>query len=224
MFARTIPSVDTSSSTSRWTFARAISSVEIMKLKLVQSLTQAVDGCHQWKVTRMDSKSSSSTSTIIEYFGMSYMNLDKSWLVNYGSSLSEKEENFNNLCCESSKPTVEYHEKGSQDSNNVETKMNLQACIGNRCLHDADKPGPPRKAAAAVAAAAILCQCIWGQSPSIKKGKNPSRGQNLEYNSWMIDVEKTLFETHLKVCLLRHHDRRHSEEARATYWMLYFQY
>ena len=33
-------------------------------------------------------------------------------------------------CCEYSQPTVEYHEYGSQDSNNVETKMNLQACIG----------------------------------------------------------------------------------------------
>ena len=57
---------------------------------------------------------------------MSYMSFDKSWIVNYGSSLREKEEHF----CESSKPTVEKHEYGAQDSNNVETKMNLQACIG----------------------------------------------------------------------------------------------
>ena len=51
------------------------------------------------------------------------MNFDKSWIMNYGSSLREKEENFDNMCCESSKPTVEYHEKGAQDSNNVETKI-----------------------------------------------------------------------------------------------------
>ena len=38
------------------------------------------------------------------------MNLDKSWAMDYGSSLREKEENFDNLCCESSQPTVEYHE------------------------------------------------------------------------------------------------------------------
>ena len=57
----------------------------------------------------MNSKSSSSTSTIIEYFGTSYMNFDKSWIMNCGSSLREKEENFDNLCCESSLPTVEYH-------------------------------------------------------------------------------------------------------------------
>ena len=62
----------------------------------------------------MNSKSSSSTSTIIEYFlKILYMHPDKSWSMNYGSSLREKEENFDNLCFESSKPTVEYHEQGA---------------------------------------------------------------------------------------------------------------
>ena len=106
--------------------------------------------------------------------------------MNYGSSLREKEENFENLCCESSQPTVEYLEQGSKDSNHVETKMNFQACIG--------KPLPPRKAAAAAAAAAILCQYIRGQSPTTEKKRILSRQQNLDYNSWMTDVEKTLFE------------------------------
>ena len=44
-------------------------------------------------------------------------------MVNYGSRLRKKEDNFDNMCFESSKPTVEYHEHGSQDSNNVETKV-----------------------------------------------------------------------------------------------------
>ena len=35
----------------------------------------------------------------------------------------------------------------------------------------------------------------------------------------MTDVQKTFIQdSHLQVCLLRHNDRRHSEEARATYW------
>ena len=38
------------------------------------------------------------------------MNSGKSWTMNYGSSLREKEENFDTLCCESSQPNVEYHE------------------------------------------------------------------------------------------------------------------
>ena len=80
------------------------------------------------------------------------MNSDKPSIINYGSSWREEEENFDNLYCESSQPIVHYHEYGSQDSNNVETKMNLQVCIGkNRCLHDAGKTQPPRKAAAAAA-------------------------------------------------------------------------
>ena len=85
-------------------------------------INKVVDDWHSWKVARMNSKSSSSTSTIIECTRVFYMNFDKSWIMNYGSSLREKEENFDNIF-ESSKPTVEYHEKGAQDSNNVETKI-----------------------------------------------------------------------------------------------------
>ena len=81
------------------------------------------------------------------------------------------------------------------------------------------KPRPSRKAAAAAAAAAAIPVSIDPRTKSnYRKEKGPSRGQNLEYNSWMRDVAKTLFESHLPVCRLRHHDRRHSEEASATYW------
>ena len=43
-------------------------------------------------------------------------------IVNYSSSLSTKEENFDNVGFDSSNPAVVNHEQGSQDSNNVETK------------------------------------------------------------------------------------------------------
>ena len=43
-------------------------------------------------------------------------------IVNYSSSLRPKEENFDNVGFESSKPAVVNHEQGSQDSNNVKTK------------------------------------------------------------------------------------------------------
>ena len=68
---------------------------------------------------------------------------------------------------------------------------------GNRCHHDAGKTPPPRQAAtAAAAAAAIPCQYIRGQSPTTEKKKDSSRGQNLDYDSWMTYVEKTLFKRH----------------------------
>ena len=43
-------------------------------------------------------------------------------IVNYSSSLRTKDENFDNVGLESSKPAVVNHGQGSQDSNNVETK------------------------------------------------------------------------------------------------------
>ena len=65
---------------------------------------------------------------------------------------------------------------------------------GNHCLHDAGKTQPPRKAAAAAAAAAILCQYIRERS-QIEKRTASSKGQNLDYDSWMTHVEKIYFET-----------------------------
>ena len=44
-------------------------------------------------------------------------------IVNYSSSLRTKEENLNDVCFESSKFAVVNHGKGSQDSNNVKTKV-----------------------------------------------------------------------------------------------------
>ena len=44
-------------------------------------------------------------------------------IVNYSSSLRATEDNLNDVCLESSKPAVVNHGQGSQDSNNVETKV-----------------------------------------------------------------------------------------------------
>ena len=119
-----------STSTSWWMFGRAISSVETICANGIGTLINKMVGdWHQWKVARTNSKSSSSTSTIIEYSEVSHMNSDKSWIVNYVSSLRKKEENFDDVCFGSSKPTVEYHGSGSQDSNNVETKVKLSSVL-----------------------------------------------------------------------------------------------
>ena len=53
------------------------------------------------------------------------------------TKLRKKEENFDNMYFESSKPIVEYHEYGLEDSNNVETKVKLSS------MHR--KPLPPQK-------------------------------------------------------------------------------
>ena len=77
------------------------------------------------------------------------------------------------------------------ETNNIETKMNLQACIGKRCLHDSGETLPPRKAAmAAAAAAAILCQNIQEQKIRV------FQRTKFRTDSCMTNVEKTPFELH----------------------------
>ena len=75
-----------------------------------------------------------------------------------------------NMCFESYNPTVEYHEYGSQDSNNVETK------VKHSSMHKAGKSRPPRKQQRR--------QWQQQQHSFINASENevhlyPSRGQNL---------------------------------------------
>ena len=92
------------------------------------------------------------------------MNSDKLWIMNYGSSLREKEEHLDNLCCESSQPTVE--SKAHEIRTTLKRRWIFKRASGNRCLHDAGETRPPRKAEAA---AAIPCQYIREQSQSTEK-------------------------------------------------------
>ena len=98
----------------------------------------------------------------------------------------------------------------------LKRRWTFKPASGNRCHHDVGKTRPPRKAAAAAAAAAgILCQYIRGESPTTEK---KSAFERTEFGLWFLDDirgEDFLRDERLQVCLLRHHDRRHSEEARA---------
>ena len=102
------------------------------------------------------------------------MNFDFSWTVSYGSKLCKKIDNFDNMYFESSKPTVEYHEYCSQDSNNVESRE----CIW--------KPLPP----------GLLESSSGGSNPSSMHPRMKSTDVKKETlrkdNFWMTDVQKTL--------------------------------
>ena len=65
---------------------------------------------HQWKVTRINSKSSSSKVPSLNLLEYSTWILTGRgiWITVY--HCAKKEENFENLCFESSQPIVEYHE------------------------------------------------------------------------------------------------------------------
>ena len=101
-----------------------------------------------------------------------------------------KEENFDNMFFESSKPTVEYHEYGSQDSNNVETKvkpssMHLETVVSTQ----RENPG---LAAAAATAAAILHRLHPRKKSIYTKQEIHREDKICDNNFWMTDVQKTL--------------------------------
>ena len=89
------------------------------------------------------------------------MNFEDSWIVNYGSKLRKKEDNFDKMYFESSKPTVEYHEYGSHDSNNVETK------VQKPLSPQSGKIPASSKAAAAAATAAAILHRLYSRKKSI---------------------------------------------------------
>ena len=83
-------------------------------------------------------------------------------IVNYSSSLRTKEDNLNDVC-----PAVVNHWQGSQDSNNVKTKVEPSSMYRETVASTIRVARPRRKAAAAAAAAAaVLRQYIRKQSPS----------------------------------------------------------
>ena len=136
------------------------------------------------------------------------MNFDNSWMVSYGSKLRKKEESFDIMCFESSKPAVEYHELGSQDSSNVETKgkpsgMHRETVASTK----RENPGLLESSSGGSGNNSSNPSSIASEKEvHLYKERNPSRGQNLDHNFWMTDVQKTLrWYSHLQVRMIRHH-------------------
>ena len=151
------------------------------------------------------------------------MNSDKSWIMDYGSSLREKEDNFENVCCESSQPTVEYHEYvrltrfeqrwNEDESSSVQREIVAFTMRVNPGLLEKQR----RQQQSSVNAS---------ENEALShKEKDPSKGQNLDDDSWMTYVEKTFIQNaHFQVRLLRHHDKRTVKKRKQRIGMLYFQH
>ena len=107
------------------------------------------------------------------------MNSDMSWIMNYGSSLRKKEENFDNLCFESSQPAVEYNEEGSQDSNNVETKVKPSS-VHRETVASTMPPVNPGLLEKQQRCSSNPMSIHPRTQTNYIKEKDPSRGQNLE--------------------------------------------
>ena len=140
-----------------------------------------------------------------DYFRMIF---HSSWMVNYGSKLRKKEKNFDNICFESSKPTVEDHEYVSQDSNNRWNEgQTFWHASGNRCLHKSGKiPASSKAAAAAAATAAAILHRLHSRKKSFYIKKEILWDRIGDCYFWMTDVQKTLcWYSHLQVRMIRHH-------------------
>ena len=123
-------------------------------------------------------------------------------IVNYSSSLRAKECNLNDVCLEYSKPAVVNHGQGSQDSNNVKTKVEPTSMHRETVASTMRETQPPRKAAAAAAAIAKEDR-IWTTIPGCPKCKRDS------------------FETRISKCVaqkVRHHDQDERETDGAMHW------
>ena len=97
---------------------------------------------------------------------------------------------------------------------------------GNRCLHDAGKSRPSRKAAAAAAAAAaILCQHIRGQSPITEKKRVLQKRK--EFGLLFLDDrrgEDIIWNAYLQECPLRHRCESGKTRSERSIHMPHFQY
>ena len=95
-----------------------------------------------------------------DFFRIFYMNLDKSWIMNYGSLLRERKKT--SIICVTNLQNLPWNitSKAHKIRTTLKRRWIFKRASGNRCLHDVCKTQPPR--AAAAAAAAIPCQFILG--------------------------------------------------------------
>ena len=84
----------------------------------------------------------------------------------------------------------------------------FQRASGIRCFHDAGNSGFIEKQQRQQQSYVNTSE----NKVHLHEERDPSWGQNLNYNSWIPDVQKTFFwNSHLQVCLITHHDERERE-------------
>ena len=77
----------------------------------------------------------------------------------------------------------------------LKRRSNFKRASGNRCLHDAGKIPASSKSSSGSRGGSSNPMSIDPRTKSnYRRGKNPSRTQNLDYDSWMTDVQKHSFE------------------------------
>ena len=194
--------------------------------KIWTIIHEAVDGCRQWNVTRMNSKSSSSISIIIELIRnvlFEFWQVVSCRITVHHCAKKKKTliicvMNFHSLPWNITSTTHKIR-------TTVETKMNLQTCIGKivaftmrvnpGLLEKQHRQQRQRQQQSYV-------NTSWGQSLITEK---ISAFEKTEI--WIVipDVEKILFETsHRHVFLLRQHDKLTAKKREQRFGRLYSQF
>ena len=134
------------------------------------------------------------------------MNFDKSLMKNYGLKLHKEEENFDNEYFECSKRTVEHPEYGSQDSNNVETKVKPSS-MHRQTVAFTMRENPGLLESSSGGSGSSNPSSIASEKEVHLHQKEIYREDRIwDYNFWMINVQKTLRRySHLQVRMIRHH-------------------
>ena len=140
-------------------------------------------------------------------------------IVNYSSSLRAKENNLNVVCLEFSKPAVVNHGQGSQDSNNVKTKVEPSS------MHRETVASTIR-----VAPASSKSSSGGNSNPTSMHRKAKSIYMKKEIPKediiWTIipgcpKCKRNSFETRISKCvtkMVRHHDQHERETDGARHW------
>ena len=144
-------------------------------------------------------------------------------IVNYSSSLRTKEENFDNVGFESSKPAVVNHEQSSQDSNNVKTKDESSGVLRETVASTMRvNPASSKSSSGGSGGRSNPMSTTSENKVHLHKERDPQRGQNLDHNSWMPEMQKTdSVETRISKCVtntVRHHDQDERETDGAMHW------
>ena len=143
-------------------------------------------------------------------------------IVNYSSSLRTKEDNFDNVGFESSKPAVVNHEQGSQDSNKVETKDESSGVLRETVASTKRvKPASSKSSSGGSGGSSNPMSIHLRTKSSYTKQEIPKEDRILTTIPKCQKCKRDSFETCISKCvtnIVRHHDQDERETDGAMHW------
>ena len=141
---------------------------------------------------------------------------------NCSSSLRAKEDNLNDVCLESSKPAVVKHGQGSQDSNNVKTKLEPSSMHRETVASSIWVAPASSKSSSGGSGGSSNPASIHLKAKSIfVKKEIPKEDRNWTIILGCPKCKRDSFEIRISKCvteMVRHHDQNERETDGARHW------